>query len=75
MEYVVFEKNYLDIPEQDLPVDNLVVCHNQKSKLARKDEAEVWVVLKIKSAEEPAILLGLFPDRKYAEIFAKTLCI
>ena len=70
MEYVTFNQEFQNIPDQDIPIDNLVVCV--------EDEVlnDAWKVAKATIdggllAEER---LGIFDEQQNAQIFAKAYC-
>lgn len=66
MEYVVFDMDWLDIPIQDYPVENLAVCHDPQKRLG----GITWAVVKA-FAEPPPEALGLFWDKEEAVRFAE----
>ena len=71
MEYVIFDQDWLDIPIQDYPVDNLAICHDPQHRLGPK----TWAVVHVVSPDPPPKALGLFWDKeeaiRYAESFAQ----
>lgn len=71
MEYVVFDMDWLDIPIQDYPVDNLAICHDPQKRLGET----TWAVV-IARKDPPPEPLGLFWDKgkaiKFAESFANS---
>ena len=67
MEYVIFEKDWLDVPIQDYPVGGLAVCYDPKKRLGEK----TWAVLQI-IGDDGVNALGLFWDRPNAIQFAQS---
>jgi len=69
MVYVIFDQDWLDIPIQDYPVGNLVICHDPQKRLG----VITWAVIYVQSEEPPPKALGLFWDKseaiRYAESF------
>jgi hypothetical protein len=68
MEYVIFDMDFLEIPFQDYPVDNLVVCHDPQKRLG----TVTWAVVKVYSPGSPPDALGLFWEKENAVRFAET---
>ena len=70
MEYVLFDQDWLDIPIQDYPVNNLAICHDPQRRFGKI----TWAVVHVISEEPPPKALGLFWDKneaiRYAESFA-----
>ena len=71
MEYVPFNDEFQNIPDQDMPIGNLVVCVENEIL----DNA--WKVAK--ATVEYGLLtetrLGIFDEKTNAEIFASAYCL
>lgn len=69
MKYVIFEKKFNDIPEQDLPVGNILICFDSLERLRKN----TWCVVKI-NTDDRYIPLGLFWEKIDAIRFAEKTC-
>ena len=71
-EYLVFNSNYLDIPLQDIPENHIIICLDPQHRLVKD---KTWAV--VRTAINPSDIvpkaLGLFWDKKLAEVFAKAI--
>ena len=68
MWYVIFEKDFLEIPFQDYPVGNLAICHDPQKRLGEI----TWAVVKVNPTDCPPDALGLFWDKSMAIRFAES---
>ena len=70
MEYVTFDQEFQNIPDQDMPIGNLVVC--REFELLN----DAWKVSK--ATFDGGLLteerLGIFDEQRDAQIFAKAYC-
>lgn len=66
MEYVIFDKDWLDIPMQDYPVGKIAICHDPPRRLG----PITWAVVYVRNSD-PAHPLGLFWDKEEAIRYAE----
>lgn len=71
MKYVVFEKEWLDIPIQDYPKGNICICHDPQKRLGDR----TWSVVLVEDSDaDPPSALGLFWDLIEAIRYATKYC-
>ncbi len=68
MEYVIFDMDWLDVPIQDYPLENLAICHDPQKRLGEF----TWSVVYVENEGSPPKALGLFWDKDEAIRFAKS---
>ena len=68
MDYVVFDMDWFDVPQQDYPVGNLAVCRDPKRRLG----PDTWAVIQVNSEVEGLNAIGLFGCKDLAIQFAES---
>lgn len=71
MEYLVFEKDFLEIPFQDMEGADLIVCLDPQKRLTTAaDKGDTWCVVSINEDGTYLDGKGLFWNKKMAIQFA-----